>query len=86
MTVRVLATDSCRVPCFWAQPSARDFQEATPESREQSANCPLALGHDMLSQPWQVELAGVSPDLGRENMAPRHLVHPARVQVTARAI
>jgi len=49
----------------------KEFQEARPESMERSANCPFALGHDMLSRPRQVELAGCSPGLGRENMAPK---------------
>ena len=38
---------------------------------EQSANCTLALGHDMLSRPRQVEMAGFGQGLGRESMAPK---------------
>jgi len=50
---------------------AKDFQEARPKSMEQSANRRLALGHDMLSRPRQVEMAGFGPALGRESMAPQ---------------
>ncbi|HLN29574.1 MAG TPA: hypothetical protein VK395_17635 [Gemmataceae bacterium] len=38
---------------------------------EQSANCYLALGRDMLSRPRQVGIDGFGPGLGRENMAPK---------------
>jgi len=38
---------------------------------EQSANCSLALGYDMLSRPLQLERAGFGLSSGRENMAPK---------------
>jgi len=50
---------------------AKDSQEARPESMEQSANRPLALGYDMLSRPRHGEMAGFGPALGRESMAPQ---------------
>jgi len=37
---------------------------------KRSANCPLALAHDMLSRSRQVEEVGFGPALGRENTPP----------------
>jgi len=38
---------------------------------EQSANCSLALGNDVLSRPRQVGMDGFGPGVGRKSMPPK---------------
>jgi len=42
----------------------------------QSANGSFALGHDMLSWPWQIRMGGLGPCLGPESMAPKFNLPP----------